>query len=118
VDTSDPQTATLKQVIEEAKAVREIARIAEKARTRLVLVVLAVATLGVLLLIGVLWIGVSNQNLSRTIADCTTAGGTCYEQSRSRTTSVIDQVIDAQIATIECRNEPDIRACVEQKLGQ
>jgi hypothetical protein len=118
VDTSDPQKVILNQVIEEAKAVREIARIAEKARTRLVLVVLAVATLAVLLLVSVLWVGVNNQSLSRTIVDCTTAGGSCYEESRSRTTSVIDRVIDAQIATVECRNEPDIRACVEQKLGQ
>jgi hypothetical protein len=118
VDTNDPQKVTLNQVIEEARAVREIARIAEKARTRLMLVVLTVATLAVLLLVGVLWVGVTNQNLSRTIVDCTTAGGSCYEESRSRTASVIDRVIDAQIATIECRNEPDIRTCVEQKLGQ
>jgi hypothetical protein len=104
-------------IIEESQKVREIAAIAERARRRLLVATLVVGVIGALLLAGVMWVGLANRQTVDTIVGCTTPGGECYDRGQARTGEIVQRIVDAQIATVECRNEVDVRACVEQKLS-
>jgi hypothetical protein len=107
----------LDDVLTESKKVREITVIAERARRRLLEVVILVGALAVLLLGGVLWTVLQIQNVADTIACYTTVGTECYERQQQRSAAVVQGIIDAQIAAVECQDEPNVRACVEQKLA-
>jgi hypothetical protein len=93
----------LDAIIEESQKVRDIATIAEQARRRLLVATLVVGVIGALLLVSVLWVGLENRHTVDAI--------------QTQTGEVIQRIVDAQVAAVECRDEVDVRACVEQKLS-
>jgi hypothetical protein len=108
---------TLQDLLNVSREISTVATIAEKARIRLLKVTVAVAALAVLLLAGVLWVALENQRTANTIESCITPEGECFKQSQARTGTVVQRILDGQIANTECRDEADVRACVEAKLA-
>lgn len=51
---------------------------------------------------------------SERIADCTTVGGTCYQQSAARTGQAVQMIVRAQIYLSGCQKIADTDAEVEQ----
>jgi hypothetical protein len=108
---------TLQELIKVSREMGDIATVAEKARNRLLRVTIAVGVLAMLLLAGVLFVAIDNRHTGDTIVDCTTPEGDCFRQNQARTGQVIQRILDGQIANTECRDEADVRACVEAKLA-
>jgi hypothetical protein len=106
----------LDEVITESKKVREISALAEKARSRLLKLTLVVGVILILILGGVLWTGLLILDTSDTIACYTTPGEPCYDRQQDASDKVVQTLLDSQIAVVECQDEADVRACVEQKL--
>lgn len=92
-----------------------------------------VAALFGLMLVGVLVVAYQNNTIARQtadtnqrMADCTTPGGHCYDEGKTRTGQAIGDIIRATIYMAECARErprdsgPDynqfLEACVEGKL--
>jgi hypothetical protein len=63
----------------------------------------------------------ANAETSRRIADCTTAGGQCYEQGAKRSGTAIRQLIQAQVEIAACHQvsdtERELRTCLDDALG-
>lgn len=130
----DAITGHLEDIIQESKALRGDVRQAERARRKAaafnlaVLVVLAVA----LLAVGAL--GWQNNKLAqrqdetnRRIADCSTPGGRCYEEGRTRTSGAIAAVVRISVYVSQCGRlypgesgpeyDKKLDACVAAKLA-
>jgi hypothetical protein len=62
----------------------------------------------------------NNTSVSQQIADCTTVGGTCYEEGTRRSAALIEQLIAAQVAIENCaettEGEAALRECVAREL--
>lgn len=127
---SEQLVAALASVVDgfksESAALRADIKSKERERRRetrvlLVLVALLLAVAATVLVVA--W--ESYQNNSR-IADCTTAGGKCYEEGKVRTGQAITSVLRAQIALGECSRlypgesgpayDAKLRACVYQRI--
>jgi hypothetical protein len=123
----------LAALIDEAQALRTDVRSAEQARRRASQINLGVLILLIIfvgLLMAVTW---QNNRLSHEvakgnarIADCTTAGGKCYDDGKKRTGSAIGDIIRAEIFMAECARQwpgesgptfdRKLEACVAQRL--
>lgn len=123
----------LDRVITEAEGVRGDVAAANRIRRRDNRVTHAAAVVIVLLLVAAIVLtaqnqrlarqntdlGRQNQRISELIADCTTEGGTCYEEGRRRTGDAISEVVRANIAVQQCaeRVSPDLlESCVSDAL--
>lgn len=124
---------SLGEILTESQALRTDVHAAEQARTkatRLNLMVLVALCVPILLLLALAW---QNNRLARElhdtndrIADCTAAGGVCYEEGRKRTGTAIQDVISAEIFMAQCaRLFPDeagpaydrkLENCVAERL--
>jgi hypothetical protein len=79
--------------------------------------IVAVAVLGTLVL--------QNQRISAQIADCTTAGGACWEESRQRSKNNVSAILNSTIFVAEClqrfphqpTQEQELEACVRRELA-
>jgi hypothetical protein len=125
---------TLADLIGESRALRADVHSAETARklsSKFMLALLALVACGLVLLFA---LSVQNNQLAREVkatnarmADCTTPGGHCYEQSNRRTGKAIGDIIHAEVFMAECaRLYPDqagpaydakLEACVAQRLA-
>jgi hypothetical protein len=108
---------TLAELIEESKALASVATVAEKARIKLQWLVIALLVVVIPLVVIDVWIAVENKRTGDAIIDCTTPEGDCFQRNQTRTGEVIQRILDGQIANTECRDEADVRACVEAKLA-
>jgi hypothetical protein len=125
---------SLADVVDESRALRGDIHSAERARRRSNRINLGV--LGVLITLVALLLAVTWQNnrlahqVSETntrIADCTTAGGKCYEDGRARTGAAISDIIRAQVFVAECARlwpgesgpafDRKMEACVAERLA-
>lgn len=127
-DVVAPLQQSLADLIRESQALRVDVHTAEAARKRanhINLGVLGLLILFVALLVGIGWQGnVTNQR----IADCTTAGGDCYEEGRKRTAAAIGDIIKVSIYMAECARlypgeagpeyDRKLEACVYGRLAQ
>lgn len=116
----------LGKLVDEAQALREDVQRAEKRAARdaedrrrativgvgaLVLVTLALVLMAVFMVIlfgavrQIDSVATRNAALNERIADCSTAGGKCYEEGAKRTGQAIQQLIDSQLYIIECSRE-------------
>lgn len=65
-----------------------------------------------------------NTEISEQIADCTTAGGDCYERGQARTGGAIAELVRAQIIVEACGRVPgndtaaEIQACVAEQMAK
>ncbi len=94
--------ASLGAVADATSALREDVRKAQQEhlrKTRISFVLIAV--LGVLL-VGVLVVGWQLKQTNDHIADCTTAGGQCYEESRRRTGGAVSAVTRISVYVSQC----------------
>lgn len=103
---------SLSALVDEAKALRADVRNAEQARQRaerarrrasqvnLAGLALVAALVGLLLVVA--WSAVRT---NARIADCTTAGGACYEEGGRRTGTAIADIIRAQMFVSECARQ-------------
>src|SRR5688572_21415762 len=105
--------------------------LAQRKRDRVTHAVGVVVCLLLLVVLAVAWqnqrIGRQNAEISNQIADCTTAGGVCYEQGRERTGAAINELVRANMAVHECVDEFRVRGvavthdalnrCVARKLA-
>jgi hypothetical protein len=108
---------TLGELIEVSREMGTVASVAERARRRLLTITIAVGALATLLLAAVLLVAVENRQTGDQIVSCTSPDGECFKRGQTRTAQVVQRILDGQIANTECRNEPDVRACVEAKLA-
>lgn len=108
---------TLEELTQIARETTEVATLATQASRRLRIAVLIGVVILVVLMAGVLGVAVENRRTADTIVDCTTPEGECFKQSQARTAGVVQRILDGQIANTECRDEADVRACVEAKLA-
>ncbi len=102
-------TGHLEDIIEESRGLRGDVRQAERARRKAsafnlaVLIVLAVALLAVA---GLGWqnnqLAERQNETNRRMADCTTPGGRCYEESRARTSGAIATVVRISVYVSQC----------------
>jgi len=114
-----PIGQSLRDLIGEAQALRIDVQESEAARRRAELAqrrfsIVLGAALALLTLFSVLLFVVvrqlydtadRNRALNERIADCTTAGGTCYERSGERTGAAVQQLVRSQLYIIECSRE-------------
>lgn len=122
--------ADLAAVLAESAALRVDVHTAEAARTKAnrintgVLAVLAVFV-GLVLVVAFqnTRIATQEQRVNEQIADCTTAGGTCYELSNVRTRAAISQIVLASVYVAECarlhpgESGPAFDAALEQCIA-
>ncbi len=127
--------ASLSALIAESQALRQDVHGAEVARKRanqINLGVLALLALFVALLVAIGW--QNNQVIQRVddtndqVASCTTPGGACYEQGRTRTDGAVSAVVRISIYVSQCGRlypgesgpEYDVKlqACVMDRLRQ
>lgn len=126
---------SLRQLLDEAQALRKDVRSAERARrreNRIGLIVIGLLSLFVLLIGVVTWqnnrIVSAVSTTNATIVDCTSPAGACYRLSQSRTASVVRDLIKASTFVAQCaRLKPGesgpgfdayLESCVAAKLGQ
>jgi hypothetical protein len=100
---------SLAALVEQSAALHTDVGAAEKARTkanRINTGVLAVLAAFTALLLVVAFqnnrIAGQAQQTNRQVADCTTAGGTCYEQGTKRTAAAIADLVLASVYVAEC----------------
>lgn len=119
--------STLADLIAESRTLRTDVHAAEAARrlaSHVNLALLGLVGVLVALLLVVTWQG--SQTNAR-IADCTTAGGKCYEDSRARTGAAIADLIRAETFVAECARlypgeagpafDRKMEACVANRLA-
>lgn len=62
----------------------------------------------------------TNADLSAKIVDCTSVGGTCYEQAQARTRAALGQLIASNKAIAQCARitatDAQLDACVDARL--
>jgi hypothetical protein len=123
----------LKDLITESQALRTDVHSAEEARrraTRVNVALLALLTLFVGLLLVVTWqnnrlIG-QVEETNTLMADCTTPGGNCYQQSAKRTSNAISDIVWASVYMAQCSRlypgevgpgyDRKLEACVTERL--
>lgn len=137
---SDPPHVTalrdsLTALISESQALRTDVRSAEMARRRASQINLGLlATLGIFvaLLIAVTWqnnrLAVQVAETNRRMADCTAAGGKCYEEGRKRTSNAIQDILKVNIYMAECARlypgesgpefDKKLEACIYTRLSK
>lgn len=135
VSVADALRDALSPLITESKALRTDMRASDAIQRRRIMI-----NLGGLAVVGLLvfWLAVmvyqNNQlsqqlnNVTAQIADCTTAGGTCYEQGSSRTSTAIGDIIAANVFMAECARlfpgevgpayDKKLEKCVYDRLTQ
>lgn len=96
---------SLAAVADATNGLREDVRNAEKARTRttrisFVLIAVLAVLLGLVLVVS--W---QLKETNDHIADCTTAGGQCYEESRRRTGGAISAVTQISVFVSQCARQ-------------
>ena len=81
------------------------------------------------LLLGGLWtvtrqnreIARQNGEISRQIADCTAAGGACYEAGQRRAAAVVAELVRAHVAVAQCyrasKTDAELEKCVIKKVA-
>lgn len=126
-------SASLSELVAESQALRTDVRTAEATRrkeNRINLVVIIMLTLFVVLVLVVAWqnnrIAAETRTTNDRIADCTTAGGRCYEDGKQRTGAAIGNIIQAEIALGECSRlypgesgpafDQKLKACVYSRI--
>jgi hypothetical protein len=112
-----PPKSALELLLEESQRLRTDVKAAERNRRRLIGLVAGLVIGGLILLVVNIVSTLSTRQIAETIACQTTPGAACYEQAREAADSTLTRILDGQIATAECREEPDVRACVDQKLN-
>lgn len=64
----------------------------------------------------------NTESASQTIADCTTIGGKCYEQSQQNLRATINQLIQSNVYIAECarstETDAELEACVSKRLAE
>lgn len=93
---------SLSALAAKAEGLRTDLKAAEKSRraaTRVNWALFALVVLFVGMLVAVVWQG---GETNRRIADCTTPGGTCYEQGRARTANAIQDIVRVSIYMAQC----------------
>lgn len=125
---------SLTDLITESRALRSDVHGAERARRRAGIINLAMLAAIVLAVAGLAVVTWQNNQLTNRVsetnfrmADCTTPGGRCYEESRRRTGQAIEDIIRSEIFMAECaRLYPDeagpafdrkLEACVAERLA-
>jgi hypothetical protein len=126
---------SLADLVAESQALRVDVHSAEAARRRTGRINLGVLGLLVLFSAALLAVGWQNNRLSHqvaatnaTLADCTLAGGKCYEQSKARTGDAIAAILHAEVAAVECARlwpgesgpelDRKLEACVAERLAR
>lgn len=126
-------TSHLDALVAESKALRTDLRAKEAARRREIRTLIGVMTILAVFMLLVLTIAwQNNQVVKQThengekIADCTTAGGKCYEDGKARTGAAIADILRGEIALGECSRlypgesgpafDVKLRACVYQRI--
>lgn len=129
-----PLGVSLTELIKESQALRGDVHGAEAARRRAGRVNLALLAVFAVLVAVLLAVTMQNYRLAHRIgetnarmADCTTPGGRCYEESRRRTGTAIADIIRAQIFMAECSRlypgeagptyDRKLEACVTERLA-
>lgn len=136
----DELKRSLADLIEESQALRTDVKSADKTRAqenevrrkenRINLALIGMLAIFVLMVLGVAWqnnqIASSTADTNRRIADCTTAGGQCYEDGQRRTAVIVGDITRASVYVIECtRLRPGesgpaydafLEQCVAEKL--
>jgi type VI protein secretion system component VasK len=127
-------SASLQQVLDEARSLRTDVKAAERARRResqINLVIIGVLAVFVLLVGVVTWqnnqVIRQTQQTNDTIADCTSPAGECYKSGQRRTAAVVEDLIRASTFVAQCarlrpgESGPEFDAfleqCVAEKLG-
>jgi len=87
---------------DEARALRGDVHASEVSRRRASRINIALLAVLAVLAALLLWVSVQNRQLNNRIADCTTAGGRCYEESGARTGKAISDLIRAQVYVAQC----------------
>lgn len=127
--------ASLAALIAESQALRSDVHGAEQARKRanqINLGVMALLAIFTALLVAIGW--QNNQVIQRVdetndqVASCTTPGGTCYEQGRTRTSGAISAVVQISIFVSQCGRlypgesgpayDLKLQQCVMERLAQ
>lgn len=75
---------------------------AERARRRANSLNRALLVVAIIVGLSVGLIGWQTYRVNATIADCTTAGGRCYEESRSRTTGAVGSIAQISVFVSQC----------------
>lgn len=127
--------SSLATLVAESQALRNDVAQAEQARKRATAINISV--LGVVAVFTALLLAIGYQNnqlvkrtdeTNRRVADCTTAGGRCYEQGRARTHEAIEDVLRVSVYMAECSRlypnesgpeyDRKLESCVYQRLAE
>ncbi|HEU4542988.1 MAG TPA: hypothetical protein VFR23_17795 [Jiangellaceae bacterium] len=125
-----PLAAALAALVEELRLLRgdvqvEAARRQKVSRITAVFIALLLVICGAVLVVGFQnhQLGKQNRNIGDQIADCTTAGGKCYEEGRRRSANNLDILILSGVYAQTCRDtrgvdtDAEVVACVKRKLS-
>lgn len=120
----------LERVADVSRGVRGDVAEANRVRRRDNTVTLVLAAVIVLLLAGALTLTVQNakiarqnREISRQVADCTTAGGRCYQEGQRRTGEAVADIARMQVLVEVCGSQPgvdtvaEVQRCVQQRAG-
>lgn len=128
--------SSLMQLAVEARALRSDVRADSEQRRRENQRMFAVFLVVAVVMAGLLVIGVQNrringqnaeiirrnEQISTQIADCTTAGGVCYERGSQRTGAAIAELVRSNKAIALCarivESEAALDRCVEERLAR
>lgn len=125
---------TLDALVDEAKALRadlDTAEIDRRRASAINLTATALLAALVVLLLLLSWqtnrVGHEAQDTNKRIADCTTVGGKCYEETRARTGGAVQNIIRAELFMAECARlypseagpayDQKLEACVAERLA-
>lgn len=139
VGLPDPLRRSLRDLVAESQALRTDMQAAETARVQIeaardaarrresmiMFAAIALLTAFVVAVLVVAWqnqsIGRQNNEISEQIADCTNAGGGCYEEGRRRTGEAVSNIVRGNVYVHECLKVTDTDAelekCVAAKLA-
>lgn len=133
LESAETLRRSLTELIEESQALRMDVKRAERQRRKenqINLGLTGILVIFVLIVLGVAWqnnqITHNTAETNRQIADCTTAGGTCYNEGRARTSAAIGDLIKATVYMSECARlypgesgpafDAKLEQCVADKL--
>lgn len=114
-------TGALTSLADELRHLRTDIRADSKQRRRESLLSIGLALVLVLLMVGMLFVGWQNHSIGDQIADCTTAGGRCYEEGRRRSSEGVDRLIRSNIHLHRCLETPgvdtdaEVIVCMERR---
>jgi hypothetical protein len=115
---STPPKSALELLLEESQRLRKDVKTAERNRRRLIGLVAVLAAMVLSLLVVNIVSTLSTRGIAETIACQTTPGASCYEQARDDADSTLTRILEGQIAVAECRDDKNLRACVDLKLNR